>query len=119
MTRTPTAAELVTALLELPAQLDRIEQAAISRQPIDVTLISADELGPDYALTASEWHLIHQGEDLGQITERWHRYTWSWSRGDQREGTWELHRGEAGTMEAAAAAIISREEDPNPYRGER
>lgn len=119
MTATPTAQQLVEALLGLPAQLDRIEEAAIARRPIDVTITEGEPAPTGYVMEPTEFDLLNDlGEKVGRFYKRYDGWSWNWDRGDQSEGTWELHQGVSPTREDAVAAIIEQRIDPDPYRGE-
>lgn len=113
---TPTAQHLVETLLGLPAQLDRIEAATLARRPLDVHIIDDTVAATGYRLTPTELHVEVDGEDLGTIRRDPSGWSWAWSRGNQPEGTWELHRGKSTTREDAVAAVIDRRLDPKPYR---
>ena len=76
-TTSPSAADLVAALLTIPDQLARIEQLVTTARPVAVTEAPSPEAA-ELVLVPESWSVIHDGVDIGTLhatkwdSGRWH-----------------------------------------------
>lgn len=108
MSSTTTAEQLVTALLGLPAQLDRIEEAATTRRPVNVHLITHQpDTAAEYTLQPTSWDIVDAGGaiigDIRQDYRGWTSYWGEKNADDELIQHW--HRNVSSQREAIRRVI--------------